>query len=175
LLQGNDVITALCHLGSKETARDQPIPGAFLGLREEKVSSEKLPVRVLVVDDFEPWLRFVKAALYQESDMQIVGTAPDGLEAVAKAQVLQPDLILMDISLPALNGIEATRKISRLVPDAKIIFLSLEKEPEIVKSALAAGGRGYIAKLDAHRELPSAMKVVADGNRYVSRSCRASI
>ena len=139
------------------------------------MSSEKLPVRVLVVDDFEPWRRFVKAALYEEPGMQIVGTAPDGLEAVAKARVLQPDLILMDISLPTLNGIEATRRISRLVPDAKIIFLSLEREPEIVKSALAAGGRGYIAKGDAHRELPSAMKVVADGNRYVSRSCQVAI
>lgn len=139
------------------------------------MSSEKSPVRVLVVDDFEPWLRFVKAALYEEPGMQIVGTAPDGLEAVVKARLLQPDLILMDISLPTLNGIEATRRISRLVPDAKIIFLSLEKEPEIVKSALAAGGRGYIAKWDAYRELPSAVKVVADGNRYVSRSCQVPI
>ncbi len=138
------------------------------------MGSKQSEVRVLVVEDFEPWLRFVKAALYQEPGMQIVGTAPDGLEAVAKARVLQPDLILMDISLPTLNGIEATRQISRLVPAAKIIFLSLENEPEVVKFALAAGGRGYVAKLDAHRELPSAMKVVADGNRYVSRSCRAS-
>ena len=136
------------------------------------MSSEKLPVRVLVVDDFEPWLRFVKAALYEEPGMLIVGTAPDGLEAVTKARVLQPDLILMDINLPTLNGIEATRRIGCLVPDAKIIFLSLEKEPEIVKSALAAGGWGYVSKWDAHRELTSAMKVVADGNRYVSRSCQ---
>ena len=139
------------------------------------MSIRKPAVRVLVVDDFEPWLNFVKAALYQEPSMQIVGTAPDGLEAVAKARVLQPDLILMDISLPTLNGIEATRRITRLVPAANIIFLTLENEPEIVKSALAAGGRGYIAKSDAYRELPSAMKVVAHGNRYVSRSCRASI
>jgi two-component system nitrate/nitrite response regulator NarL len=139
------------------------------------VSIKKSAIRVLVVDDFQPWLNFVKAALYQEPSMQIVGTAPDGLEAVAKARILQPDLILMDISLPTLNGIEATRRITRLVPAANIIFLTLENEPEIVKSALAAGGRGYIAKSDAYRELPSAMKVVAHGNRYVSRSCRASI
>ena len=139
------------------------------------MGSKQSEVRVLVVEDFEPWLRFVKAALYEEPGMQIVGTAPDGLEAVTKARVLQPDLILMDISLPTLNGIEATRQISRLVPAAKVIFLSIESEPEVVESALAAGGRGYIAKSDAHRELPSAMKMVADGNRYVSRSCRASI
>lgn len=139
------------------------------------MSGRKSAVRVLVVDDFEPWLSFVKAALHEEPGMQIVGTALDGLEAVVKAQGLQPDLILMDISLPSLNGIEATRRIRRLVPDAKIIFLSLEDQPEIVKSALAAGGCGYIAKLDAHRELPSGMKVVAHGNRYLSRSCRASI
>jgi two-component system, NarL family, nitrate/nitrite response regulator NarL len=139
------------------------------------VASQQSEVRVLVVEDFEPWLSFVKAALYEEPGMQIVGTAPDGLEAVAKARVLQPDLILMDISLPALNGIEAARRITRLVPAAKIIFLSLENEPEVVESALAAGGRGYIAKSDAHRELPSGMRVVADGNRYVSRSCRSSI
>jgi DNA-binding NarL/FixJ family response regulator len=132
-------------------------------------------VRVLVVDDFEPWLNFVKVALYEQRGMQIVGTAPDGLEAVEKARALQPDLILMDVSLPALNGIEATRQINRLVPDAKIIFLSLENEPDTVKTALAAGGRGYVAKSDAHKELPAAMQVVADGNQYISRSCRASI
>jgi DNA-binding NarL/FixJ family response regulator len=139
------------------------------------VSSKVAQVRILIVDDFEPWRRFVKAALYQEPGMQIVGSAPDGLEAVAKAQILRPDLILMDISLPTLNGIEATRQINRLVPEAKVIFLSLEREQDIVESALAAGGRGYVAKSDAHRELPSAMKVVADGNRYVSRSCQVSI
>ena len=138
------------------------------------MSIRKPAVRVLVVDDFEPWLNFVKAALYQEPSMQIVGTAPDGLEAVAKARVLQPDLILMDINLQEMCGIEAARQIIRLLPDVKIIFVSVESEPELVRSALAAGGRGYINKLDVERELLSALKAVAQGKRYVSRSCRAS-
>jgi DNA-binding NarL/FixJ family response regulator len=138
------------------------------------VSSKKSAVGVLVVDDFKPWISLVKATLDKEPDMRIVGTALDGPEAVAKAQALQPNLILMDINLPGLCGIEAARQIGRLVPEAKIIFVSVESEPELVKSALAAGGRGFINKLDVERELLSALKAVAQGKRYVSRSCRAS-
>lgn len=139
------------------------------------MSGKKSQIRILVVDDFKPWLSLVKAMLADEPDMHIVATALDGPEAVAKAQSLHPDLILMDINLPTMYGIEAARKIIRLSPETKIIFVSVEKEPELVKSAFAAGGRGYINKLDVERELLSAMKAVARGERYVSRHCRASI
>ncbi len=139
------------------------------------MSSKESVVRVLVVDDFKPWLSLVKAMLENEPGMRIVGIALDGSEAVAKAHALQPDLILMDINLPKLNGIEAARQISRQVPEAKIIFVSVESEPELARSALAAGVRGYVNKLDVEKELLSAMKAVASGKLYVSRRCRNSI
>jgi two-component system response regulator NreC len=139
------------------------------------MSSKNSQVRILVVDDFKPWLSLVNAMLAEEPDMHIVATALDGPQAVAKAQSLHPDLILMDINLQEMCGIEVARQIIRLLPDVKIIFVSVESEPEYVRSALAAGGRGYINKLDVERELLSAMKAVAHGERYVSRRCRASI
>lgn len=139
------------------------------------MNSKNSQVRILVVDDFKPWLSLVKAMLATEPDMHIVATALDGPEAVAKAQSLHPDLILMDVNLPTICGIEAARQIIRLFPEAKIIFVSVETEPELVKSALATGGRGYINKLDVERELLSAIKAVSHGERYVSRRCRASI
>ena len=139
------------------------------------MNSKNSQIRILVVDDFKPWLSLVKAMLADEPGMHIVATALDGPEAVAKAQSLRPDLILMDINLQKLCGIEAARKIIRLLPEVNIIFVSVEAEPELVRSALAAGGRGYINKLDVEGELLSAMKAVAHGERYVSRSCRTSI
>ena len=139
------------------------------------MSSKNSQVRVLVVDDFKPWLSLVKTMLADESDMHIVATALDGPEAVAKARSVHPDLILMDINLPTMCGIEAALQIIRMSPEAKIIFVSVETEPELVRAALAAGGRGFINKLDVERELLSAMKAVAHGKRYVSRRCGASI
>jgi DNA-binding NarL/FixJ family response regulator len=141
-------------------------------VEEEEVGNKNSTFRVLVVDDFKPWLSLVKATLDKEPDMRIVGTALDGPEAIAKAKDLQPDLILMDINLPALNGIEAARQMGRMVPKAKIIFVSVENEPELVRSALAAGALGFLNKLDVERELLPAMKAVANGKQYVSRSCR---
>lgn len=106
--------------------------------------------------------------LARQLEMRIVGFAADGKEAVAEAQSLQPDLILMDISLPTLSGIEAARQIMRLVPKAKIIFVSQHRESVVIQTALAAGGWGYIAKMDAGRELLPAMTAVVEGKRYVS-------
>jgi len=106
--------------------------------------------------------------LAKELDMRIVGFALDGKEAVAQAQTLQPDLILMDISLPTQSGIEAARQIMRLVPEAKIIFVSQHRESVVIETALAAGGWGYITKMDAGRELLPAMTAVVEGKRYVS-------
>ena len=81
-------------------------------------------IRVLVVDDYEPFRRFVCSTLESRPDLRVVGEASDGLEAVEKAQALKPDLILLDIGLPSLNGIEAAHRISRLIPTATILFVS---------------------------------------------------
>jgi len=125
-----------------------------------------MPLRILIVDDFEPWRRFVSSAL-QKVDSQILFEVSDGLEAVYKAEDLRPDLILLDIGLPTLNGIKAARRIRDLSPDSKILFLSEENSPEVAEAALEAGGDGYLVKSDAGRELLPAVKALSKGRRYL--------
>jgi DNA-binding NarL/FixJ family response regulator len=109
------------------------------------------------VDDFEPFRRFVSLALENRSDLQIAAEASDGLDAVRMAEDLHPDLILLDIGLPRLNGIEAARRIRRLSPESKIVFLTQESSPEIRQEALKAGACGYVVKENAGCDLLTAM------------------
>lgn len=125
-------------------------------------------IRILVVDDFEPWRRFVASALEKHSHLQVVFEASDGLQAVRKAEELQPDLILLDIGLPMLNGIQAARQIRDLAPHAKILFLSENNSSEIAEAALNTGARGYVIKSDAGRELLPAIQAVVEGKQFVS-------
>jgi DNA-binding NarL/FixJ family response regulator len=126
--------------------------------------------RVLVVDDYEPWRRHIKSALQASPRWQAVGEAADGLDAVQKAQALQPDLILLDVGLPELNGIEAARRILAVDPVRRILFLSENRSWDIVEAALGVGGPGYVLKSDAGRDLLSAMEAVVEGQRFISRS-----
>jgi DNA-binding NarL/FixJ family response regulator len=123
--------------------------------------------RVLLVDDYEPFRRFVCATLQARPEFQVIGEASDGLEAVQKAEELQPDLILLDIGLPTLNGIEVAHRISRLVQSATILFVSQESDAEVVRAALSNGAKGYLLKLDAG-ELLLAVESVLRGQRFTS-------
>jgi DNA-binding NarL/FixJ family response regulator len=91
--------------------------------------------RVLVVEDYEPFRRFVCSTLAKRPGMQIIGEAADGLEAVEKAEELQPDFIVLDIGLPTLNGVEAARRIRKLSPKSKILFVSQESSADVVQEA----------------------------------------
>jgi DNA-binding NarL/FixJ family response regulator len=122
-----------------------------------------------VVDDFEPFRRFVVSALQKRPEIQIICEASDGLEAAQKAEEMQPDLILLDIGLPKLNGIEAARRIRKLSPGSKILFVSQELSPDLVHGALATGARGYVVKSDAGRELLTAVEIVLRGEQFVGR------
>jgi len=104
---------------------------------------------VLVVEDYEPFRRFICSTLRKRSGLQIVGEVSDGLEAVQKSQELQPGLILLDVGLPTLNGIEAARQIRKLSPESKILFVSQESSSDVVQEALTIGAQGYIAKTNA--------------------------
>jgi DNA-binding NarL/FixJ family response regulator len=130
--------------------------------------SARQPFRVLVVDDFEPWRHFVSSMILMKPELQVVGEASDGLEAVQKAVELKPDLIVLDIGLPALNGIEAARQIRKLVPESKILFLSQESSPEIVEVAFSLGAWGYVVKTRAESELLTAMETLISGKKFVS-------
>jgi DNA-binding NarL/FixJ family response regulator len=124
--------------------------------------------RVLVVEDYEPMRKTVRATLQKRHDLQIVGEASDGLEAVQQAVELKPDLILMDIGLPSQNGIEAAREIRELVPKAKILFLSQETSPEVIQEALSVSASGYVVKVNAGVELIPALEAVISGKQFVS-------
>jgi DNA-binding NarL/FixJ family response regulator len=125
--------------------------------------------RVLVVDDNEPFRRFICSTLGKRPELHIVCEVSDGLEAVQKAEELHPDLVLLDIGLPSLNGIEAARRIRRLSPETKILFVSQETSPEAVQVALALGGHGYVVKTDAGSELLEAVDAVLRGGQFVGR------
>jgi len=127
-----------------------------------------MALRILAVDDFEPWRRFVSSALQQQFGLHTFLEVSDGLEAVYKAENLRPDLILLDIGLPTLNGIKAASRIRDVSPDSKILFLSEESSPEVAEAALEAGGAGYVVKSDAGRELLAAINALREGRRYVS-------
>jgi DNA-binding NarL/FixJ family response regulator len=126
-------------------------------------------VRVLVVDDWEPWRRLVCSTFQRQPELEVIFEASDGLEAVQKAEELLPDLILLDIGLPTLNGIEAARRIRKLVPGSKIIFLSQESSDDVVQAAFSLGARGYVVKAHAATELSAAVEAVLAGKQFVSR------
>jgi DNA-binding NarL/FixJ family response regulator len=123
-------------------------------------------VRILVVDDFIPWLRFVRSLLEISKGLLVFAEAADGLEAVQKAKELQPDLILLDIVLPKLNGIEAARQIRTVAPNSKIIFVSDEAMADVVDEAISLGALGYVVKTRAVGELLRAIEVVLQGGRF---------
>jgi len=125
--------------------------------------------RVLVVDDYQPWVRLIRSMLPKAWELQVIAEASDGREAVQKAIELQPDLILLDIGLPALNGIEAARQIRQHNPKARILFVSEQRSPDVVREALTTGS-GYVVKSCAPRELLPAIKTVLEGGRFVSAS-----
>ena len=125
--------------------------------------------RVLVVEDYEPFRRVLISALAEVSGLEIVGEVSDGLEATQPAELLQPDLILRDIGLPTLNGIEAARRIHKIVPECKILFLSQESSADVVQEAFDSGAEGYVVKAHAGSDLPSALEAVRQGRQFISQ------
>lgn len=115
----------------------------------------------------EPFRRFIVSTLQTRPELQVVGEVSNGLDAVQKAVELHPDLILLDIGLPKLNGIEAAQQIRRLSPKSKILFVSQESSADLVQHVLSLGACGYVAKLDAGRELLAAVDAVLRGEQFV--------
>ena len=117
-------------------------------------------IRILVVDDYEDWRRRISQLLQVHPEWQVVCEVSDGLEAVRKAEELRPDLILLDIGLPGLNGIEAARRIRQLSPNSRIVFLSADNSQDVVQVALSTGAQSCVHKTRASNDLLPAIDAV---------------
>jgi DNA-binding NarL/FixJ family response regulator len=127
---------------------------------------EQARSRILIVDDYAPWRSFLRTALGERADFEVVGEVSDGADAIAQAKALQPDLILLDIGLPTLSGMEAAKQIRILAPRTAILFLTQDTSLEVVEQALQLGS-GYVVKVNA-LELGTAIDEVLQGKRFVS-------
>lgn len=127
--------------------------------------------RVIVADDHQYLLNRVTSVL--NSDFDVVGTVNDGRTLVAEAQRLRPDLILLDISMPVMNGIEAAREIHAALPSIKLVFLTAHADSQFVRACFAEGGLGYVTKMDLGTHLITAIKTVLAGRSFVSPSVTA--
>jgi DNA-binding NarL/FixJ family response regulator len=126
--------------------------------------------KVIVVDDHAVIRRGVQGILSAFPEWELCGEAENGQEGIRLAETLKPEIVIMDVSMPGLNGLEATRIIHNILPDTKILLLTLHSSTELVRSAFRAGARGYVLKSDAEHELVRALNVVAGAGIYVSPS-----
>lgn len=138
------------------------------GGRKESIAFRMPLCRILVVEDFESFRRVICSIVLRRPEFQIVGEASDGLEAVHLAEKLQPDLILLDIGLPRLSGLKATKLIREAAPSARLLFVSQERSSDIVQECLRSGGLGYVQKMRAESDLLPAIDAVLSGMEFVS-------
>jgi DNA-binding NarL/FixJ family response regulator len=124
--------------------------------------------RVLIVDDHAFIRRGVQSILQSLPEWELCGEAGDGGEAIRLANELKPEVILMDVTMPGLNGIDATRIIRNALPQVKIVLLTLHESPEILRNGFRAGARGYLLKADAEQELLKALRIVVGDGTYIS-------
>jgi DNA-binding NarL/FixJ family response regulator len=129
-----------------------------------------MPLRVLLVEDHELVRSGIRALLESTGEAQVVGEANNGRRAIEVARELNPDIVLMDLAMSELNGIDATRQLIALMPDVKVIMLSMHADEQYLFEALKAGARGYVLKQGAFGELANAMRDVISGKTYLSPS-----
>src|SRR5579863_9285338 len=139
----------------------------------QEMRQEAGKIRVLIVDDHTILRAGLRMLLNAHPDLEVVGEASDGNQAVVSAQNMQPDVILMDIAMPECNGIEATRQIKRLLPDTRVLVLTMHENEEYLFQMLRAGAAGYILKEAADTELITAIRVVSAGRFYLSPSAQS--
>jgi DNA-binding NarL/FixJ family response regulator len=127
-------------------------------------------IRVLLVDDHEVARRSIRSVLSREANLDVIGETADGEEAIKKAEELHPTIILLDITLPGISGIQAARRIRVVSPNSRIIFVSQHDSIQMARDALSVGAHGYVVKSDAGRDLLKAIEAVHEGQTFVSRT-----
>ena len=132
-------------------------------------------LRIVLADDHETVREGLKMIVNAQDDMEVVGFAGDGTEAVARAQELLPDVLVMDISMPKLNGLKATRKLTNVCPQVKVLTLSRHADDGYIRELLAAGACAYVLKQSAPSELIHAIRAVAAGGKYIDPKLTAKV
>jgi len=125
-------------------------------------------IRIVLADDFAPWRQIVRSILDGIPGVCVVAEASDGQEAAQKAETLLPDIVLLDISMPVLNGIEAVDQLHRSGCNSKIIFVTVHSDPDFVRSCLAVGAAGYVIKPRVATDLQPAISQVLAGHSFIS-------
>lgn len=125
-------------------------------------------LRILIVDDHALVRRGARDVLNSQQGWQVIGEAADGLEAVEKAVALKPDVAIVDVSIPNIDGIEVTRRIRKAAPDTKVLVLTMDESDQMVRRALDAGAQGYVLKSDLTDCLPKAVRAIAQGKRFLT-------
>jgi two-component system response regulator NreC len=125
-------------------------------------------IRILLADDHRMVRRGLRLILESQPDMEVIGEAGNGNDAVTEAVALRPDVVVMDVTMPELGGIEATRRIAESSPDARVLALSVHRDGVYVREIVRAGAQGYILKESADSELIAAVRAVAEGNSFLS-------
>jgi DNA-binding NarL/FixJ family response regulator len=123
-------------------------------------------VRIFIVDDYEPWRRYVRSILAADADLVILGESADGLDAIKQSEELQPGLVLLDIHLPSMNGLEVARQISVISPESKVVFLSSTQSIEVMREALKFGA-GFVMKTDAEHDLLAIVQAICRNQPFV--------
>jgi DNA-binding NarL/FixJ family response regulator len=126
------------------------------------------PYHIVLTDDYVPFRRVLEMVLSEEPGIKVIGEAGDGLDLLRLLDQLSPDLIILDISLPKLKGIEATRWIKKGYPNTKVLILTMHSEREYLDQALRAGADGYLLKRDAYTDLLPAIETIRKGEIYIS-------
>lgn len=150
------------------SAHDPPTGPLTLGPKRLTLPA----IKILIVDDHELIRRYIAEILATQRDFNVVGQAGDGMEAVRRAEQFQPDVVLLDIGLPGLNGLQAVPLIKRVSPKAEILMVTSHDHPFFVKEAFDAGARGFLAKSDVSAELIDAVSDVHRRRQFVSKTVR---
>jgi len=132
-------------------------------------------LRILLADDYEMVRQGLRALIENQSGWQVCGEATTGREAVTKARELKPDIVVMDFTMPELNGMEATRQIHAALPRTQVLILTMHESEELVREVLAAGARGYVLKSDAGHALVAALKALAEQKPYFTSKISALV